>query len=429
MNFSSIFKKETNNTIPLSSLHEPSEKSIQHSEPTNKLIKIFIVEDDALFGKAVKFSLEKNLNYDVSVYTTGKDFLEHLHLNPDIVSIDHNLPDMKGLELLGKIEAYNTEISCIFLSGQEDVEVVVQTYKAGARDYIIKKDNCIVELTNSIQNLSANVSLRKEVEDLKNRIIDRSRYEQMIGDSPAILNVIRMMQKVEKSNMMVMVTGENGTGKEMIGKLIHYNSPRMREPYVAVNMAAIAEDLIESELFGHEKGSFTGADSRRLGKFEEANRGTIFLDEIGEMDMSMQSKLLRVLQEGAITRVGGNKEISLDVRVVAATNKNLPQMVKDGKFREDLFYRLSGFPVHLPPLRDRGNDVIILAKHFLKNFCESNKMPQKSFTREALEAFMKHNWPGNVRELKSTVERAAIIADKNLILMDDLVFASSAVAA
>ena len=429
MNFSSIFKKETNNTIPLSSLNEPSESSLNHSTPTNKLIKIFIVEDDALFGKAVKFSLEKNLNYDVTVYTTGKAFLENLHLNPDIVSIDHNLPDMKGLDLLEKIEAYNSEISCIFLSGQEEVEVVVQTYRAGAKDYIIKKDNCIVELTNSIQNLSANVSLRKEVEELKNRIIDRSRYEQMIGESPAILNVIRMMQKVEKSNMMVMVTGENGTGKEMIGKLVHYNSPRMREPYVAVNMAAIAEDLIESELFGHEKGSFTGADNRRLGKFEEANRGTIFLDEIGEMDMSMQSKLLRVLQEGAITRVGGNKEIQLDVRVVAATNKNLPQMVKDGKFREDLYYRLSGFPVHLPPLRDRGNDVIILAKHFLKNFCESNKMPQKSFTREALEAFMKHNWPGNVRELKSTVERAAIIADKNLILMDDLVFASSAVAA
>ena len=429
MNFSSIFKKETNNTIPLSSLNEPSESSLNHSTPTNKLIKIFNVEDDALFGKAVKFSLEKNLNYDVTVYTTGKAFLENLHLNPDIVSIDHNLPDMKGLDLLEKIEAYNSEISCIFLSGQEEVEVVVQTYRAGAKDYIIKKDNCIVELTNSIQNLSANVSLRKEVEELKNRIIDRSRYEQMIGESPAILNVIRMMQKVEKSNMMVMVTGENGTGKEMIGKLVHYNSPRMREPYVAVNMAAIAEDLIESELFGHEKGSFTGADNRRLGKFEEANRGTIFLDEIGEMDMSMQSKLLRVLQEGAITRVGGNKEIQLDVRVVAATNKNLPQMVKDGKFREDLYYRLSGFPVHLPPLRDRGNDVIILAKHFLKNFCESNKMPQKSFTREALEAFMKHNWPGNVRELKSTVERAAIIADKNLILMDDLVFASSAVAA
>ncbi len=429
MNFSSIFKKETNNTIPLSSLNEPSEKSMSHSEQPNKLIKIFIVEDDALFGKAVKFSLEKNLNYDVTVFTTGKTFLESLHLNPDIVSIDHNLPDMKGLDLLEKIEAYNSEISCIFLSGQEEVEVVVQTYKAGAKDYIIKKDNCIVELTNSIQNLSANVSLRKEVEELKNRIIDRSRYEQMIGESPAILNVIRMMQKVERSNMMVMVTGENGTGKEMIGKLVHYNSPRMREPYVAVNMAAIAEDLIESELFGHEKGSFTGADNRRLGKFEEANRGTIFLDEIGEMDMSMQSKLLRVLQEGAITRVGGNKEIQLDVRVVAATNKNLPQMVKDGKFREDLYYRLSGFPVHLPPLRDRGNDVIILAKNFLKNFCESNKMQQKSFTREALEAFMKHNWPGNVRELKSTVERAAIIADKNLILMDDLVFASSAVAA
>ena len=430
MNFSTLFKKEPSKTIPLSSVDGVSESSFQNTAyPDNKLIKIFIIEDDMIFSKAVKFSLEKNLNYDVSVFATGKDFLDNLHKGPDIVSIDYNLPDMKGLELLEKINSYNQDVACIILSGQEEVEVVVQAYKAGAKDYIVKKDNCIVDLTNSIQNLSANVSLRKEVEELKNRIIDRTRYEQMIGESPAILNVIRMMQKVEKSNMMVMVTGENGTGKEMIGKLIHYNSPRMREPYVAVNMAAIAEDLIESELFGHEKGSFTGADNRRLGKFEEANRGTIFLDEIGEMDMSMQSKLLRVLQEGAITRVGGNKEIKLDVRVVAATNKNLPLMVKEGKFREDLYYRLSGFPVHLPPLRDRGNDVIILTKHFLKNFCESNKMPQKSFTREALEAFMKHDWPGNVRELKATVERAAIIADKNLILVDDLVFASSAVAA
>ncbi len=429
MNFSSIFKKEGPKTIPISMGEETSESTITPLHPENKLIKIFIIEDDAIFGKAVKFSLEKNLNYDVTIFTTGKSFLDHLHLNPDIVSIDYNLPDMKGLEILEKVSSYNSEISCIILSGQEDVEVVVQTYKSGAKDYIIKKDNCIVELTNSIQNLSANVSLRKEVEELKNRIIDRSRYDQMIGESAAILNVIRMMQKVEKSNMMVMVTGESGTGKEMIGKLIHYNSPRMREPYVAVNMAAIADDLIESELFGHEKGAFTGADNRRLGKFEEANRGTIFLDEIGEMDLSMQSKLLRVLQEGAITRVGGNKEIKLDVRVVAATNKNLPQMVKDGKFREDLYYRLSGFPIQLPPLRDRGNDIIILTKYFLKNFCEANQMPAKSFTREALEAFMKHNWPGNVRELKATVERAAIIADKNLILVDDIVFASSAVAA
>lgn len=430
MNFSTIFKKKsTTNTIPLTPSNDPSEENLKPVYPENKLIKIFIIEDDMMFGKAVKFSLEKNLNYDVTVFETGQAFLDNLHKNPDIVSIDYNLPDMKGIEILSQVQKYNKEVACIILSGQEEVEVVVQSYKAGAKDYIIKKDNCIVELTNSIQNLSSNVSLRKEVEELKSRIIDRTRYDQMIGESPAILNVIRMMQKVEKSNMLVMVTGESGSGKEMIGKLVHYNSPRAREPYIAVNMAAIADELIESELFGHEKGAFTGADNRRLGKFEEANRGTLFLDEIGEMDMTMQSKLLRVLQEGTITRVGGNKEIQLDVRIVAATNKNLPLMVKDGKFREDLYYRLSGFPVQLPALRERGNDVIILAKHFLKNFCENNKMDQKSFTREALEVFMKHDWPGNVRELKATVERAAIIADKNLILVDDLVFASAAQAA
>jgi two-component system response regulator AtoC len=429
MNFSTLFKKEPPKVLSLSPEEETSENEIVKNFPDNKLIRIFIIEDDMMFGKAVKFALGKKSNYDVTVFQTGQEFLDNLHKNPDIVTIDYNLPDMKGIEVLEKVRNYNRDILSIILSGQDQVEVVVQTYKAGAKDYIVKKENCIVDLTNSIYNLSSNVSLRKEVEELKSKIIDRVRYEQMIGESPAILNVIRMMQKVEKSNMMVMVTGESGTGKEMIGKLIHYNSPRGREPYIAVNMAAISDDLIESELFGHEKGAFTGADSRRLGKFEEANRGTIFLDEIGEMDLAMQSKLLRVLQENTITRVGGNKETKLDVRVVAATNKNLMQMVKDGKFREDLYYRLSGFPVQLPPLRDRGNDIIILAKYFLKNFCENNKMEQKGFTREAIEIFIKHNWPGNVRELKATVERAAIIADRNLILVDDLVFSSPAMAA
>jgi DNA-binding NtrC family response regulator len=393
--------------------------------PEKYITRIFVVEDDEMFGKALKFKLEQEGNYEVSMFANGNDFLKNLSLNPDIVSIDYNLPDVSGIEVIKKIQAYNKDIPCVVLSGQEDVEVVVQAYKSGAKDYIVKKTNAIIELSNSIKNFSTQVNLRKEVDELKSLIIDRERYQQFIGESKPVLNILRLLQKVEKTSMMVLITGESGTGKEVVAKIVHYNSPRKRENFVPVNMAAIPQELIESELFGHEKGAFTGADGKRIGKFEEANKGTIFLDEIGEMDLSLQTKLLRVLQESTVCRVGSNKEIKLDVRVVAATNKNLIQLVKEGKFREDLFYRLQGFLVHLPPLRERDNDIILLARHFLKEFSNQNKLGTKNFSKEVIEKFMAYNWPGNVRELKSVVERAAIISDGQSITMDDVVFSSS----
>lgn len=392
----------------------------------NYITRIFVIEDDPMFSRALKFKLEEEGNYEVTMFSTGEEFLKSLSLNPDIVTIDYNLPDMSGLDILKRIVSYSKDITPIILSGQEDVEAVVQVYKNGAKDYIVKNSNAIIELQNTIRNFNTQVNLRKEVEDLRAMIVDRERYQSIIGESKAILSVLRLLQKVEKTNMMVMITGESGTGKEVIAKSIHYNSARRREPFVAVNMGAIAEDLIESELFGHEKGAFTGADSKRLGKFEEANRGTIFLDEIGEMDINLQTKLLRVLQESTITRVGSNKEIKLDVRVLAATNKNLGQMVKEGKFREDLFFRLQGFLIHLPPLRERGNDIIILAMHFLKDFIQQNRLGTKTFTKSVLENFLEYKWPGNVRELKSVVERAAIIADSESITEDDVIFSNMA---
>jgi DNA-binding NtrC family response regulator len=390
------------------------------------ITRIFVIEDDPMFSRALKFKLEEEGHYEVTMFSTGEEFLKNLSLNPDIVTIDYNLPDMSGLDILKQIVSYSKDITPIILSGQEDVEAVVKVYKNGAKDYIVKNNNAIIELQNSIRNFNTQVNLRKEVEDLRAMIVDRERYQSVIGESKAILSVLRLLQKVEKTNMMVMITGESGTGKEVIAKTIHYNSARKREPFVAVNMGAIAEDLIESELFGHEKGAFTGADSKRLGKFEEANRGTIFLDEIGEMDINLQTKLLRVLQESTITRVGSNKEIKLDVRVLAATNKNLGQMVKEGKFREDLFFRLQGFLIHLPPLRERENDVIILARHFLKDFAQQNRLGPKTFTKSVLESFLEYKWPGNVRELKSVVERAAIIADSENITEDDVIFSTMA---
>ncbi|MDX2249093.1 MAG: sigma-54 dependent transcriptional regulator [Bacteroidia bacterium] len=391
----------------------------------NFINKVFVIEDDEIFGRVVQRTLEKEDNYDVRIFKSGKEFFDNIHLLPDIVSIDYNLPDMNGMEILKKVKQYNEDISTIILSGQEKVEVVVDAYRNGANNYIIKNDNALVELTNVVKNLSSHVSLKKEVEELREEIIDRNRYNQVIGESRGVLKVLKMIQKVEKNNILVLITGESGTGKEVIANTIHYNSPRARRPFVPVNVAAIPADLIESELFGHEKGAFTGASGRRIGKFEEANGGTIFLDEIGEMELGLQTKLLRVLQESKITRLGSNKEIQLDVRVLAATNKNLGNRVKEGFFREDLYYRLQGFLIHLPPLRERGNDVLILAKNFLKIFCNQNRMPLKSFSKDALEALMNHNWPGNVRELKALVERAALISDGNEISEEDLIFSDS----
>ena len=386
------------------------------------MTKIFAVEDDVIFGKMIKHTLEKEDHHDVTVFTTGEDFFDHLHEQPDIVTIDYNLPGMSGLDILKQINQYNPDIAIVIVSGQEEVAVAVEAYKNGAKYYILKNQQTFDELAMCIKTLAAHADLKKEVEVLRGQIIDRHNYSSMIGESEAVLKVIRMMQKIENSDVLALITGESGTGKEVAARAIHYNSHRRKKNFIAINVAAIPEDLIESELFGHEKGAFTGANGRRIGKFEEANGGTILLDEIGEMDVNLQTKLLRVLQEKKICRIGSNKEISLDVRVLAATNKDLGQRVKQGKFREDLYYRIQGFLIHLPPLRERGNDIIVLARHFLQECGEQRNGSAKSFTKEALEAMLAHDWPGNIRELKSFVERAALISDDDKIDVSDLVF-------
>ena len=388
------------------------------------IAKIFIVEDDQFLGNLIKRTLEKLDNMDVTHFLTPEDCLKNLHQNPDIVSIDYNLPGMNGVELLEKIRNYNDSIQCIMVSGQEKLDVVIDTYKKGVVDYIIKDDNALINLENSVKLLSKTVYLRQENESLKELVIDRNKYTNILGNSGPVLKVLRMIQKVEKSNIMVLVTGQSGTGKELVARAIHYNSQRAKKPFVTVNMGAIPDDLIESELFGHEKGAFTDARDRRIGKFEEANEGTVFLDEIGEMDLMMQTKLLRVLQEKEVTRIGSNKSIKLDVRVIAATNRNLVHEVKEGRFREDLFYRLQGFLIHLPPLFERGDDVVLLSKSFLTEFCKENKMSTIALSKEAVKFLLDYKWPGNVRELKAVIERAAIMSENNTILPADLVFAN-----
>ncbi len=386
------------------------------------LTKIFIVEDDPFLGNLIKKTLEKLDNTDVTHFINPEECINNLFQNPDIISIDYNLPGMNGLELLEKIRNYNENIQCIMVSGQDKLDVVIETYRKGVVDYIIKDDNALVNLENSIKSLCSNVHLRHENESLKEMIIDRNKYTNILGNSVPVLNVLRMIQKVEKSNIMVLVTGQSGTGKELVARAIHYNSKRAKKPFVTVNMGAIPQDLVESELFGHEKGAFTDARERRIGKFEEANEGSVFLDEIGEMDLMLQTKLLRVLQEKEVTRIGSNKSIKLDVRVIAATNKNLVHEVKNGRFREDLFYRLQGFLIHLPTLIERGDDVILLSKSFLSDFCRENKMPSITLSKEAVNFLMDYKWPGNIRELKAVIERAAIMSDNGTIMPSDLVF-------
>lgn len=389
------------------------------------ITSIFLVDDDEMYSTIMKTSLEQNDLYDVRIFSSGEEFFKHIHENPDVVIIDYNLPGMSGIEILKKIKQFNSSIGTVILSGQDKVEVVVEAYNNGANNYIIKKENVVVELSHCIKNLSANSNLRKEVTELRQQIIDRNKYRNIIGESKPILSVLKLIQKVENTNLITLITGESGTGKEVVAQAVHYNSQRKRKPFVPVNMAAIPEDLIESELFGHEKGAFTGANYRRIGKFEEANEGTIFLDEIGEMPMDLQAKLLRVLQDNKIVRVGSNKEITLDIRVVAATNKNLKDRVKENKFREDLMYRLQGFLIHLAPLRERGNDIILLAKHFLAEFCKNNNIKPKSITPNAVESLMNYPWAGNVRELKSVIERGALLSESEKIHVDDLIFSAS----
>lgn len=393
---------------------------------TDFIAKIFIVEDDIFYSKLIKNTLDKVDHYEVSVFNNGQDAIDHLYEKPDIITIDHNLPDMSGIEILEKVKSYDSSIVPIYMSGQDEIQVVLQAYKKGARDYIMKEENAVLLLQKSLENIVENIKLKKEVEELRDKAIDRGKYDSIIGESQVILNVIRLVEKVANTNMTILITGESGTGKEVIANSLHYNSNRKRKPFVPVNMGAVPTDLVESELFGHERGSFTGASSKRIGRFEEANGGTIFLDEIGEMDLPLQAKLLRVLQEKNIQRVGGSKTINLDIRIIAATNRNLAEDVKTGKFREDLYYRLQGFLIKMPTLKERGNDIIILSNYFKSEYARKNRMPELSLSSEAARMLMEHPWQGNVRELKSVIERAIIISDNDRIDPEDLIFSDMA---
>lgn len=389
-------------------------------------LKIFLVEDDPWIGELLKHHLSLNPDYQVQLFSTAKECLNNLHQNPNIICVDFGLPDMKGDVLLKKIIEVNKNITVIVISGQEDISIAVNFLKGGAKDYIIKDENVKETLWNSILKLRETIELKEEIEVLKEQLEQKYSFEKsIIGQSDHIKKIFTLIEKAVKSNINISITGETGTGKEVVARAIHYNSEKSRKPFVAVNMAAIPFDLIESELFGHEKGAFTGAQNKRIGKFEEANGGTIFLDEIAELDLNLQSKILRVLQEKEIVRLGGNETIKINARLITATHKNLHEEVKKGKFREDLFYRIIGLPIELPPLRNRGNDILVLAKHFTMLFSKENKHKKYNFSNEAKDKLLKYNFPGNVRELKSIVELACVLSSNFEIQPDDIRFNES----
>ena len=392
---------------------------------TPEPVKIFVVEDDPVYLKLIQYVTELNPDHVVKTFTNGKDCLEHLHENPSIITLDYSLPDTTGEEVLKAIKAYNSDINVIVVSSQESINTAVELLKHGAYDYITKDNETKDRLLNTINNAKKQVSLKEEISVLKEEIGHKYEFDNsIIGESSAIQKTFKLLSKAVKTNITVSITGETGTGKEVVAKAIHYNSERKDNPFVAVNIAAIPENLIESELFGHEKGAFTGAIARRKGKFEEANHGTLFLDEIGEMDINLQAKLLRALREREITRIGGNEVVKFETRVIVATHRNLANEVKAGNFREDLYYRLLGIPIELPPLRDRDKDILLIANHFLNTFAKENKLKKLKMSKDAQNKLLKHAFPGNVRELKSVVELAAVMCEDELIEAEDVTFNS-----
>lgn len=386
---------------------------------------IFVAEDDEWYNRLLVYNLTLNPDYEVKSFGDAKSLLEMLHLQPQVITLDYKLPDMIGNVVLQKIKEVSPDTEVIIISEQENIETAVELLKLGAYDYLVKSKDIRDRLLNTVNNIRKNSGLKQRITTLEKEIQKKYDFQStLVGKSDAIQRIFSLLQKAVESNITVTINGETGTGKEVVAKAIHYNSTRKNKPFVAVNMGALPDGLIESELFGFEKGAFTNAHTRRIGKFEEANGGTLFLDEIGDMDLAMQVKLLRALQEREITRIGGNQAIKIDCRIIVATHRNLQELVKQGKFREDLFYRLFGLPIELPPLRNRDKDVLILAKHFIELFCKENNIAPKILNAEAQQKILGYSFPGNVRELKSVVDLAVVMSNTAEIRADDVMLSS-----
>jgi len=375
---------------------------------------ILIIDDE----KAIRKTLTEILSYEgykIEEAGDGEEGLKKFREKTfDVVLCDIKMPKMDGLEFLDKAREGNPDIPVIMISGHGTIETAVEAVKKGAYDYISKPPD-LNRLLITIRNAMDKTNLVTETKVLRRKV---TRVEEMIGESPAILKIKDTIEKVAPTDARVLITGENGVGKELVARWLHEKSNRNKGQLVEVNCAAIPTELIESELFGHEKGSFTSAVKQRIGKFEQAHGGTLFLDEIGDMSLSAQAKVLRALQEGKITRVGGDKDISVDVRVITATNKDLLTEVDEKLFRLDLYHRLSVIIIHVPSLNDRREDIPLLVQHFLDDICNDYGIPVKGIDKEALDALKQNNWTGNIRELRNVVERLIILSGKTITAND-----------
>lgn len=378
--------------------------------------KILLIDDEV----SILQSLSPALEDEGFLVKTGRNAEEALSLLEkeafDLLLLDIWLPGKDGLELLANVKERWPELAVIMISGHGTIETAVKATKLGAFDFLEKPLN-LEKVILTIRHALDLSRLSREYQQLKTEVIGE---EELIGESQAIVRIKETIEKVAPSEAWVLITGENGTGKEVVGKMIHRKSLRRDGPFIAVNCAAIPEELIESELFGYEKGAFTGAESRRLGKFELADGGTIFFDEIGDMSLATQAKVLRALQEQEFQRLGGTETIKVDLRVIAATNKDLETEMKNGRFREDLYYRLNVIPIYIPPLRERKEDIPLLVNHFFQSFCARSRLKAKRIHSQVISALQQYSWPGNVRELKNIIERMLILSSGEVITLKDL---------
>lgn len=383
----------------------------------NKLV--YIVDDEQAISKLLSYWLKDKWGYDIEVFASGEEVLKRLYQKPDLVLLDIMLPGMDGMEVLKRIKQIDENLPVLMLSAQGKIEVALESLKFGAYDYFPKPID-LQKLEPAIKNAIKGYDLTKEIENLRENIKKEYSFSNIVSADGRMQDVFKLVTKVLNNDITVLIYGESGTGKELIARAIHYNGNRKNNPFVVVNCASIPRELLESELFGHEKGSFTGAHQRKLGKFELANGGTIFLDEVGELEMLLQAKLLRVIQEKAFDRVGGTELIKTDVRIISATNRDLKEAVDKKEFREDLFYRLNSFPIYIPPLRHRKGDILVLAQHFLESLSKKLGKEVKGFSKKALKLIYDYPWPGNIREMENTIERCMIIAERDIIDVDDL---------
>ena len=389
---------------------------------TSNSYTIFVVDDDDWYRKLLVYTLELNPDFNVKAFEDGASLLEGIKKEkPQVLTLDYRLPDTNGEELLKKVLSVSPNTKAIVISDQSEIETAVNLLKIGAFDYITKTKDIKERLHNVIRHIRERSDLEDRIEELQTEVQEKYDFQNsIIGQSEPLKRVFHLIKKATTTNISVIINGETGTGKEVVAKAIHYNSNRKDNAFVAVNMSAIPKELAESELFGHEKGAFTGAVSTRIGRFEVADKGSIFLDEIGDMPLLLQVKLLRVLQNREIERVGSTSPIPINVRIITATHRDLEKSVSDGNFREDLFYRLNVIPVRLPALKERREDIPLLISYFLSRFVSADGRNAIKFNDQVLEILMSYEWPGNVRELENLIERLVILKGGGTIEVEDL---------